>query len=164
MPHRVLIVDDEPDELSAWQKALARSGYSVHTTASAHDALRMCDEEEYDLVILDYVMPAMKGLELLSRIRKKLPLIRSIIISGKIDKAVPEVQFRAAIREEVETDRYLHKPASNKQLVDAVRNLLQRVETTSWSEMAKKFTRGRESSVRKARKAQSRLRKHLRPN
>jgi len=160
--NHILIVDDEPDELSAWRRTLAPLGHPVDTTTSAAEALRMCEEVQYDLVILDYVMPRMKGLELLARIRKKLPLVRSILISGKLNDTLTQKELRDSIREEVETDQYLRKPVSNPDLIEAVTTLLRASESDPWHEMGRKFVQAHNMSVRKAKSAQARLKMYLR--
>ena len=115
MPYHILLVDNEQDELDAWEALLRGRGYAVKTASSGQLALQACDETRFDLVVLDYVMPQMKGLELLSRIRKKLPLVRSILISGKLDQRLQDQSVRESIRSEMEVDKYLHKPARNEE-------------------------------------------------
>ena len=163
MPHSILIVDDEPDELVGWETALRKAGYAVRTASSAARALELCDELVFELVILDYVMPRMKGLELLSRIRKKNPLVRSIIISGKLDRTLLEQEIKETIRGEVETDRYLHKPVSNEQLLEAVAEALKEAASNRpWEAIAADHIEGQKGSVSKARGAQGKLKKHIR--
>ena len=101
MKQRILIVDDEPDELAAWEPLLRKQGYVVRTASTPEAALQACDENQFDLVVLDYVIPKMKGLELLSRIRRKLPLVRSVLISGKLDKKLSGQDIRESIRGEM---------------------------------------------------------------
>lgn len=162
MPHQILIVDDEPDELEAWEALLRKQGYAVRTASSALTALRACDENRFDLVVLDYVIPKMKGLELLSRIRKKLPLVRSILISGKLDKKLQEHDIRESIRSEMEVDKYLHKPAKNEELLEAIAALLlEKPPGRAWDSIADGILQGEKGSVKKAKGAQSKLKKHL---
>src|SRR5437870_13014966 len=110
MASRILVVDDEIDELAGWETVLRKAGYAVITASTANRALELCESTVFDLVILDLIMPKMKGLELLARVRKSSPLIRSILISGKLDSNVRAQDVREYIRGEVETDKYLHKP------------------------------------------------------
>lgn len=162
MPHRILIVDDEPDELEAWEALLRKQGYVVRTSASAQAALQACDENRFDLVVLDYVIPKMKGLELLSRIRKKLPLVRSILISGKLDKRLQEQDIRESIRSEMEVDKYVHKPVRNEELLEAIAALLsEKPPSRPWDLIAEDILQGEKGSVNKAKGAQSKLKKHL---
>jgi DNA-binding response OmpR family regulator len=163
MPQRILIVDDETDELEAWEQLLSKQGYLVRTASTPEAALKACDENRFDLVVLDYVIPKMKGLELLSRIRKTLPLVRSILISGKLDKKLEERDIRESIRGEVEVDRYLHKPASNEELSAAITELLKEQPSgRPWNEIAGDILQGDKSTVKKAKGAQSKLKSHLR--
>ncbi len=107
-------------------------------------------------------MPKMKGLELLSRIRKKNPLVRSVIVSGKLDKKLVEQDIKETIRGEVETDKYLHKPVSNEQLLAAVAEALKEAGSNRpWEEIAEDQIKGEKGSVSKARGAQGKLKKHI---
>jgi CheY-like chemotaxis protein len=162
MPLQILVVDDEPDELEAWEALLRKKGYNVQTASSPEVALRKCDENRFDLVVLDYVIPRMKGLELLSRIRKKLPLVRSILISGKLDKKLQEQEIRESIRSEMEVDKYLHKPARNEDLLEAITALFaENPSGRAWDTIAEDILKGEKSSVKKAKGAQRSLKKHL---
>ena len=160
MPHKVLVVDDEVDELAGWETALHKAGYLVRTANTAAKALELCDESIFDLVILDYVMPKMKGLELLTRIRKKNPLVRSILVSGKL--SLPEHEVREAIRGEVESDKYLHKPIKNEQLLEAAAEVLKKAQSSrSWDAIATDHAETEKKTVSKARKVQGKLKKHI---
>ncbi len=162
MPYKILVVDDEPDELVGWETALRKAGYLVSTASTPARALELCDETVFDLVILDYLMPKMKGLEVLSRIRKKIPLVRSIVVSGKLDRNLLEAEIKETIRGEVETDRYLHKPVKNEELLDAVAEALKKAQPNRpWDAIAADHVEGTKGTVTKAREAQNKLKKHI---
>jgi len=159
-PHRILIVDNEQDVLEGWERALRLEGYTVSTAQTAKEALALCDEHLFDLVILDFLMPTMDGVELLGRIRKKIPLVRSIIISGRIDEENTESSIREILRESVETDIYLHKALTNKRLKSCIKDLLEQPSTSkSWKEMAKQAGQARKVTVRNTRQTSKVLRK-----
>jgi CheY-like chemotaxis protein len=161
MPARILAVDDEVDELTAWETLLRRAGYFVRTAPTGARALALCDEWIFDVVILDYVMPKMKGLELLARIRQKNPLVRSIIVSGKLDLGTQEV--RDSIRTDVETDRHLHKPVKNEELLETIADLLKdKPANRPWDTVSADYVKSGKGTVAGARKAQAKLKKHLR--
>jgi len=83
----ILIVDDEVDVRDAWDLALRLAGFDVTTAGSPNDALELAEQQAFDVVILDFIIPGMTGLELLVRIRERIPYIRSVIVSGKLNSS-----------------------------------------------------------------------------
>ncbi len=71
MTNTVLVVDDEQVLAGAMGDYLGRYGYSVNITSSGEEALRVIDSEPPDIVLLDYRLPPMNGLEVLRRINLK---------------------------------------------------------------------------------------------
>ncbi len=87
---RILVVDDEPDMLSACSKILKSFGHQPYPVQSGDLAIQLLQEEEYDLVLCDLLMPDTDGLQVLQEVQKKLPHIPVIIFTafGTIDRAV----------------------------------------------------------------------------
>ena len=160
MPKQILVVDDEAGLRNAWVRALRYGGYVVKGAATAEQALQFCQEESFDLVLLDFLMPAMSGVELLVRIRKEQPLIRSIIVSGQLSTEVDEQAIKDEIRSSVEADAYLHKPISNERLRKMVSNLLDRHDVGDWKEIAEQVSQAKRSRLRSAKKTTQLLRRH----
>jgi CheY-like chemotaxis protein len=160
MPPRILIVDDERNVLRAWARALRLEGYRVSTASTAREALDLADEHVFDVVVLDFLMPSMTGLELLTRLRRKIATIRSVVISGKIDKKITAEQLTSQLRDAVEADVYLHKPVSNKTLVDTVTQLTEKAPG-NWKEFAEKVGSARASKIGKARETAKELKKDI---
>jgi CheY-like chemotaxis protein len=79
---KVLIVDDEPDYLSLMQERIGFWGYEVLSAENGKSALAIIKEKLPDIVILDYFMPGMDGVEVLRQIRK-------------FDKKIPVIMFTA---------------------------------------------------------------------
>jgi len=71
MSKRILIVDDDELVLMALDELLKPEGYEVHTVLSGTEALKKLDQNTYDLLVLDIIMPEMDGLQLCRTIRKK---------------------------------------------------------------------------------------------
>lgn len=74
----ILVVDDEEDFGETLRRALVREGYRVGLAHNGKEALRALEEERYDLIITDLVMPEMGGLGFLKEVRAKglgLPVI-----------------------------------------------------------------------------------------
>jgi PAS domain S-box-containing protein len=80
----VLYVDDEPDLLDISKMFLEESGdFSVTTIVSAPDALELLNKEQFDVVISDYQMPGMDGIQFLVEVRANFGPIPFILFTGK---------------------------------------------------------------------------------
>ena len=70
MPHRILLVDDDPETTSGLHRLLTMKGYEVCEENDPTKALRVAREFQPDFVILDYLMPEMNGVEATREIRR----------------------------------------------------------------------------------------------
>ena len=84
-PGRILIVDDNSMGLSARRSVLEELGHKVLTSGTANDALELCGKQRFDVVVTDYKMPKMNGIEFIGRLRKQHPSVATILISGFTD-------------------------------------------------------------------------------
>jgi CheY-like chemotaxis protein len=82
---RILIVDDNGMGLLARRTVLEELGHRVHTCASPQDALEHCGKTRFDVVVTDYKMPKMNGVEFIAELRKHHPAVPVILISGFTD-------------------------------------------------------------------------------
>src|SRR5579872_4851837 len=82
---RILLVDDNANGLSARRCVLEELGHRVTTASSAADALEQFNGHKYDLLVTDYKMPRMDGIELIARVRKQSPAMPIILLSGFVD-------------------------------------------------------------------------------
>ncbi len=82
---RILLVDDNSLGLAARRSVLEELGHKVITCNAPHDALEMCGKQRFDVVVTDYKMPKMNGLEFIGRLKKLHPQIAVILISGFTD-------------------------------------------------------------------------------
>ncbi len=71
MAKRILIVDDDEMVLMAVNELLGQEGYEVQTISNGAEALKKLDQNGYDLLLLDIIMPEMDGFELCKSIREK---------------------------------------------------------------------------------------------
>ncbi len=120
---KLLIVDDEPNQVNALVVALTKEGYRVHSTTSALRALDMVHEVKPDLIISDISMPEMDGYALFEQIQKDedTKMIPFIFLSARGD----EERFHGL---EIGVDDYLSKPYDIKEVAVRVEKLLSRVE------------------------------------
>ncbi len=111
MKPKILIVDDEISTTETLQGFLNKKGFDVTTEHDPESALALIRENEFDLMIADYRMPKMNGLELIQKVREFDPVIAIIMISayGKIETAVKIMKSGAS--------DYLTKPIDLKELL-----------------------------------------------
>jgi DNA-binding NtrC family response regulator len=111
MKPKILIVDDEISTTETLQGFLKKQGYDVTAEHDPESALTLVRENEFDLMIADYRMPKMNGLELIQKVREFDPVIAIIMISayGKIETAVKIMKSGAS--------DYLTKPIDLKELL-----------------------------------------------
>ena len=81
----ILLVDDNANGLSARRCVLEELGHRIATASSGTDALEVFAKHKFDLVVTDFRMPRMDGLELIVRLRKQAPDLPIILISGFVD-------------------------------------------------------------------------------
>jgi len=84
MAEKVLIVDDEKDFLDIIAERLGGRGMDVSTATSAEEALHMVEEESYDVVIMDFMMPALDGFKALKLLKQRQPEVQIILLSGNV--------------------------------------------------------------------------------
>ncbi|MGA2878921.1 MAG: response regulator [Bryobacteraceae bacterium] len=82
---RILLVDDNSMGLSARRSVLEELGHQVVTAGTAVEALDLCGKRGFDVVVTDYKMPKMNGVEFIGRLRKLHPATGVILISGFTD-------------------------------------------------------------------------------
>src|SRR5712692_747010 len=90
MSNKILIVDDEPFNLDLLEQELTDRGYAIERAAGGKEALGKFESFHPDLVLLDYQMPDMSGIEVLKELRGKgneTPVVM-ITAHGTIERAV----------------------------------------------------------------------------
>ena len=116
---RILVVDDEPVVRELTVEILKRSGYKPHGVSSAKHALELLDNEPFDLVVSDVVMPEMTGVEFLYALRARLPDLPVLLMTGgskEPERATNAVALGAC--------SLLYKPFSHAELTAAVEEAL----------------------------------------
>ena len=119
---RLLIVEDDPELLKLLHDALTAAGFICHQAADGRDALLQLRQEPFNLVVLDWTLPGLSGLELLRRMR-----------STAINAPVLMLTARDQLEERVEAldagaDDYLTKPFELQELQARVRAQLRRCQ------------------------------------
>jgi two-component system response regulator HydG len=81
----ILLVDDNPHGLVARRTVLEELGYVIHTSGSGEEALALLEHQNVNIVITDFRMPNMDGVELIARIRKQQQDMPIILLSGFVE-------------------------------------------------------------------------------
>ncbi len=120
---RILLVDDNSLGLAARRSVLEELGHQVRTSGTAADALDLCGKHAFDVVVTDYKMPKMNGVEFIGRLRKLHPATSVILISGFADTLGLDEASTGA-------DVVLQKSNNEvSQLIRAVNRLLRKQQT-----------------------------------
>jgi DNA-binding NtrC family response regulator len=115
MPTKVLLVDDEKDFLEVLGERMTIRGMDVSTTASAAEALKITENQSFDAIVVDLMMPEMDGLELLQSIKAKNPELQVILLTGQgsIEKGVEAMRLGAM--------DFIEKPADLESLTEKIK-------------------------------------------
>lgn len=119
---KIVVVDDERTVTSAFKVLLKVEGFSdAHFFNAPQEALEFLKENTPDLVISDFLMPEMNGLEFLSEVNKLYPEVSKILLTGYADK---ENAIKAI--NEIGLYRYIEKPWDNNDLIINIKNGIER--------------------------------------
>jgi two-component system, OmpR family, response regulator len=118
---RILLVDDEQSIQTLLSYPLRKEGYDVVQATDGRQALERFDEQSFDLVILDLMLPRIDGLEVCRRLRSRssVPIIMLTAKSEEIDKVVGL---------ELGADDYITKPFSLREFSSRIKAALRRAE------------------------------------
>ncbi len=117
---KVLCIEDERFISELYDRALQKAGYQVKTVISGEDGLALARTDDFDIILLDLMIPDMLGVDVLHRLRHETPDLRAkVIITTNLEQ---DEKTREAI--EREADGYLIKAEiTPRQLVEFLDNL-----------------------------------------
>ena len=115
---RILIVDDDTSLCLVVEKLLADEGYQVHTATDTAVAMELIAHNHYDLLVLDYLMPGMNGVEIFRHARELQPDVAGVFLTAHttIDTVFPAI--------DAGVERVLAKPVDARELLPVVRQLV----------------------------------------
>jgi two-component system alkaline phosphatase synthesis response regulator PhoP len=122
MKEKILVVDDEKDILELIDFNLSKNGYRVRTVTSGEEALDLIKENDYDLIILDLMLPGVDGFDICKIIKadKHKANIPIVMVTAKADEADKVAGL------EIGADHYVTKPFSPRELLAIVKATLRR--------------------------------------
>jgi HD-like signal output (HDOD) protein len=125
---KVLFVDDEINVLRSIERGFLHSNFEVVTALSAREGLRILDRDDIDIVVTDYRMPWMDGLQFLQCVRERYPRINRVILSGYIEKSVAIESLTRGL-----ASSYILKPWKNDEIEIKLKHILSTRKTLqSW--------------------------------
>jgi two-component system phosphate regulon response regulator PhoB len=122
MPVKILIADDEPNQLELLSYNLTQAGFEVAQAHDGQQAMTMIEDWQPDLVVLDWMMPYLSGIELCRMLssRADTKLLPVIILSARGEDGDRTLGLDTG------ADDYVSKPFSPRELVSRVKALLRR--------------------------------------
>jgi signal transduction histidine kinase len=118
MREKILIIDDEHMILELTSMVLSSRGFDVSVVDNASDSYELIEREQPALVLLDYMMPKVNGLDALKEIHARFPETYVIMFTGKGSEEVAVELMKAGASD------YILKPFSNAKLVERIENVL----------------------------------------
>jgi two-component system alkaline phosphatase synthesis response regulator PhoP len=124
--HTILLVDDEADILEFLSYNLRKEGYKVFTASDGEEGVRMTQQFQPSLILMDIMMPKMDGIEACQFIRKDLNLKQPIIafLTSRAEDYAQIAGFEAG------ADDYITKPIRPRLLISKVESLLRRLSSS----------------------------------
>lgn len=116
---KILCVDDEVFILTMLERVFSLAGYKVYLASTPQQGIEMSEKNEIDVLIADYQMPDMNGVEMIRKIQEQKPDIIKIILTGQAN----EVDLDKAIHEQL-IEKWLLKPINPALLKAELEHLL----------------------------------------
>jgi DNA-binding response OmpR family regulator len=119
---RILVVDDDPDILTLEERILKREGFEVVTAMDGENAMAMIRNHDFDLVLLDIMMPGIDGFEVSRSLRKESEgkPVPVVFVTARDDADSMREGFRSG------GTVFLSKPFTANQLLRVVNSIVQR--------------------------------------
>ncbi len=117
----ILVVDDSPETLEVLHRSIEFMGFEVYSCESAEEAIKILEDNHIDLVITDYHMPFVGGLDLIRHVRDNYRETEVMMITGyaSVEGAVEAIKAGA--------EEYLAKPFTDEELEQAIENSIEKL-------------------------------------
>ena len=112
---RVLLVDDEEELVLTLKERLMLRSIDADSATTGTEALRLVQDKEFDVVVLDVKMPGMDGLEVMKEMRALFPNMRIILLTGRGSEKESEIGMKQGAFD------YLVKPVDIEELIRKMR-------------------------------------------
>jgi DNA-binding NtrC family response regulator len=115
---RILVVDDDENITTPIEAILKNEGYAVDVAISGNEAIKKSEAATYNVALIDIRLPDMDGIEVLTRMKDRIPKVRKIIVTGypSMQNAIDAVNRKA--------EAYVVKPVDLDKLLELIREQL----------------------------------------
>lgn len=142
-PIKILFVDDEQLILSALRRALRREGFELYFTTDPNAVARLVGEHQIDIVVSDYMMPELSGVEVLALVGRLHHSTTRIMMTGQADR---EATIRAI--NEGNIQRFIEKPWDDGELKRILHDVARSIQVRRASEPHGTDTRAHRTLLR----------------
>ncbi len=115
---KILIADDSPTEMNFMKAPFIEAGYEIVTACDGQEALTLAEQQEFDLVVLDVVMPNLNGFQACRKIKDLKPELPIILLTSKNQKSDEFWGKRQG------ADVYMTKPFDANELMENAHRLM----------------------------------------
>jgi DNA-binding response OmpR family regulator len=136
MQTEILVVDDEPKVIETMKPFLEKEGFKVYTAGTGRDALSVASSRAPQIVILDWMLPEMSGLDVCRELRKQSSKMGIIMLTARTEETDRVLGL------EMGADDYIPKPFGLRELSARIRAVLRRIGDKVSSEAETIITRG----------------------
>lgn len=121
-PANILLVDDEAEVLSSISKALSNYSYNIKSTTSTDEALKLIEENEFDILIVDAQMPKLNGLDFIEKTKQITTNFIPIMLTGNSSQELAIDAIKHGVFD------YIRKPLDISELVSAIERSIHKLE------------------------------------
>ncbi len=140
---RLLLVDDEENILKSIRRVLRRGDWEIETALDAETGLRVLERFAPEVVISDFRMPGMNGVEFLTRVKEQVPRVQRIMLTGQADQqAIEEAINRSEIF------RFISKPWNDSHLVLTVKSAFEQYALVAENERLYRVTQEQNTQLK----------------
>lgn len=125
MKKKILIVDDEASIVTLLNYNIEKAGYQTDVAYDGQEAVKKAEDNDYDLIVLDLMLPEMDGMEVCKHLRTNKIDTPILMLTAK------DEEFDKVLGLELGADDYLTKPFSPKEVVARIKAILRRSDKTT---------------------------------
>jgi len=141
--HAILMVDDEPQVLKAFQRVLRKAPYTLMTATGGEEGLTLLEAREVSIVISDYNMPKMNGLDFLRTVKSVYPHVLTIMLTGQaeMDVAIQAIN-------EAGVYKFIQKPWDDEDLKVTLQRAIESIDLASERDRLLQKVKSRDAILR----------------